>query len=67
LQQRQLWLAAAETDPRIKAVATVSMYDIGQAHRQGLAENIDTAALKSNLAAISKQRWAEVMARSERW
>jgi fermentation-respiration switch protein FrsA (DUF1100 family) len=53
-------LAAAETDPRIKAVATVSMYDIGQAHRQGLAENADTAALKKNLAEISKQRWAEV-------
>src|SRR5437870_5996771 len=53
-------LAAAETDPRIKAVATVSMYDIGQAHRQGLAENVDAAALKENLAEISKQRWAEV-------
>jgi fermentation-respiration switch protein FrsA (DUF1100 family) len=53
-------LAAAETDPRIKAVATVSMYDIGQAHRQGLAENVDTAALKNSLAEISKQRWAEV-------
>jgi fermentation-respiration switch protein FrsA (DUF1100 family) len=53
-------LAAAETDPRIKAVATVSMYDIGQAHRQGLAENVDTAALKKNLADISKQRWAEM-------
>jgi len=53
-------LAAAETDPRIKAVATVSMYDIGQAHRQGLAENADLAALKKNLAEISKQRWAEV-------
>ncbi len=53
-------LAAAETDPRIKAVATVSMYDIGQAHRQGLAENVDTAALKRNLAEISRQRWAEV-------
>src|SRR5438046_2420930 len=53
-------LAAAETDSRIKAVATVSMYDIGQAHRQGLAENVDTAALKKNLADISKQRWAEV-------
>lgn len=53
-------LAAAETDPRIKAVATVSMYDIGQAHRQGLAENVDTAALKKNLAEISRQRWAEV-------
>ena len=53
-------LAAAETDPRIKAVATVSMYDIGQAHRQGLSENVDAIALKKNLAAISKQRWAEV-------
>ena len=53
-------LAAAETDPRIKAVATVSMYDIGQAHRQGLAENADTTALKKNLAEISKQRWAEM-------
>jgi fermentation-respiration switch protein FrsA (DUF1100 family) len=53
-------LAAAETDPRIKAVATVSMYDIGQAHRQGLAEKVDTTALKKNLAEISKQRWAEV-------
>lgn len=53
-------LAAAETDPRIKAVATVSMYDIGQAHRQGLAENVDTAALKKNLVEISKERWAEV-------
>ncbi|MBI3867359.1 MAG: alpha/beta hydrolase [Verrucomicrobia bacterium] len=53
-------LAAAETDPRIKAVATVSMYDIGQAHRQGLAEDVDAAALKKSLADISKQRWAEV-------
>ena len=53
-------LAAEETDPRIKAVATVSMYDIGQAHRQGLGETADTAALKRNLADISKQRWAEV-------
>lgn len=53
-------LAAAETDPRIKAVATVSMYDIGQAHRQGLAEYADIPALKMNLADISNQRWAEV-------
>jgi len=52
-------LAAAETDPRIKAVATVSMYDIGQAHRQGLAGSVDAGALKRNLSAIAKQRWAE--------
>ena len=53
-------LAAAETDPRIKAVATVSMYDIGQAKRQDRAENVDTATLKKSLVDISKQRWAEV-------
>ena len=53
-------LAAAEIDPRIKAVATVSMYDIGQATRQGLNETLDKTALKSRLAAVAAQRWAEV-------
>jgi hypothetical protein len=53
-------LAAAEIDPRIKAVATVSMYDIGQAMRQGLAESLDVAALRRNLEQIAAQRWAEV-------
>ncbi len=53
-------LAAAEVDPRIRAVATVSMYDIGRAQRQGLAERLDTAALRSTLRAIATQRWAEV-------
>lgn len=53
-------LAAAETDSRIKAVATISMYDIGQAHRQGLAETADTAAIKQSVEAVSKLRWAEV-------
>ena len=52
-------LAAAQVDPRIKAVATVSMYDIGQAHRQGLAERLDTAALRGTLKSIAAQRWAE--------
>ena len=53
-------LAAAEVDPRIKAVATVSMYDIGQATRQGLAATLDTAALKKRLEAVAAQRWSEV-------
>jgi fermentation-respiration switch protein FrsA (DUF1100 family) len=53
-------LAAAQIDPRIKAVATVSMYDIGQANRQGLAESLDVAALKKSLGDIAAQRWAEV-------
>ena len=53
-------LAAAEIDPRIKALATVSMYDIGQATRQGLNETFDKSALKTRLAAVAAQRWAEV-------
>ena len=53
-------LAAAEIDPRIRAVATVSMYDIGQGKRQGLDENLDLAALKKNLENVAAQRWAEV-------
>lgn len=53
-------LAAAQIDPRIKAVATVSMYDIGQAKRQGLAGTLDEAALRSSLQAVAAQRWAEV-------
>jgi fermentation-respiration switch protein FrsA (DUF1100 family) len=53
-------LAAAEIDPRIKAVATVSMYDIGQAKRQGLADTFDPPAFKKNLESVAAQRWAEV-------
>ncbi|RUM24408.1 alpha/beta hydrolase [Rhizobium vallis] len=53
-------LAAAEIDPRIKAVATVSMYDIGQGQRQGLAAELDNAAVKKQLREIADQRWAEV-------
>ena len=53
-------LAAAEIDPRIKAVATVSMYDIGQAKRQGLAADLDDKALRRSLDEVAAQRWAEV-------
>lgn len=44
----------------MKAVATVNMHNIGQDHRQGLAETLDTAAIKKTVAEISKLRWAEV-------
>lgn len=36
------------------------MYDIGQAHRQGLAETLDTAAVNKSVVEISQLRWAEV-------
>jgi uncharacterized protein len=53
-------LAAAEIDPRIKAVATISMYDIGQAKRQGLATDVDERSLRKTLDEVAAQRWAEV-------
>ncbi len=53
-------LAAAATDPRIKAVATSAMYDIGQANRQGLSESLDLGAMRQRLNDIAAQRWAEV-------
>jgi len=53
-------LAAAEIDPRIKAIATVSMYDIGQAKRQGLAAMADDSAIRASLEKVAAQRWAEV-------
>ena len=61
-------LAAAEIDPRIKAVATVSMYDIGQAKRQGLAA--DTGRTRRSERPSTKSRRSagpKSMARSGRW
>lgn len=48
-----LGLATAKTVPRIKAVATVSMYDIGQAKRQGLAAEPDESAPRKTLADVA--------------
>ena len=53
-------LAAAEIDPRIKAIATVVMYDIGQGNRQGLSETFDLATHQQSLRDIAARRWAEV-------
>ncbi|AYM91019.1 alpha/beta hydrolase [Serratia sp. 3ACOL1] len=50
---------AAKVDPRMKAIATVSMYDMGRARRQGLDENLDKAHVTKALKAIGDQRWAE--------
>lgn len=53
-------LGAAEIDPRIKAVATVSMYDIGLGNRQGLSRDFDPEAFKQRIQQVADQRWAEV-------
>jgi fermentation-respiration switch protein FrsA (DUF1100 family) len=55
-------LGAAKIDPRMRAVATVSMYDIGQANRQGLARVADPTAEKQAIEAAAEQRWADYAA-----
>ncbi len=52
-------LAAAQIDPRIKAVATVSMYDMGGAMREGLHKTMTDADRRKALAGVAEQRWAE--------
>ena len=58
-------LSAAQIDPRLKAVATVSMYDMGRAYRDGQgyapvpSEKNTAEERKRALAEAAEQRWAE--------
>ncbi len=52
-------LSAAQVDPRIKAVATVSMYDISRMHAEGFAGTLDAESRATLLETLAQQRWAE--------
>lgn len=54
-------LSAAGIDPRMKAVATVSMYDMGRANRQGLGDTMTEEELRQQLVEIGEQRYAEFL------
>ena len=51
--------SAAKIDPRMKAVATVSMYDMGSAARNGLNKSVTAEQRKQMIAAAAEQRYAE--------
>ncbi|MEV6320191.1 alpha/beta hydrolase [Nocardia sp. NPDC051787] len=52
-------ISAAKIDPRIKAVATVSMYDMGAANRNGLRHSLTLEQRKSILEQAAQQRDVE--------
>jgi uncharacterized protein len=52
-------ISAAKIDPRMKAVATVSMYDMGSANRNGLRRSTTLEQRKRTIAEAAEQRYAE--------
>ena len=52
-------ISAAKIDPRMKVIATVSMYDMGSANRDALNHSQTPAQRKQVIAAAAEQRQAE--------
>lgn len=52
-------ISAAKIDPRMKAIATVSMYDMGAATRDGLNKSQTLEQRKKIIADAAEQRYAE--------
>jgi fermentation-respiration switch protein FrsA (DUF1100 family) len=52
-------ISAAKIDPRMKAIATVSMYDMGAANRNALNHSQTVEQRNAIIAQAAEQRWAE--------
>jgi fermentation-respiration switch protein FrsA (DUF1100 family) len=52
-------ISAAKIDPRLKAIATVSMYDMGAANRNALNHSLTVEQRKQIIAAAAEQRYVE--------
>jgi len=52
-------LSAAKIDPRLKAIATVSMYDMGAVTRAGLGQSQSLTQRQALLAKAADQRWVQ--------
>lgn len=52
-------VCATSIDPRIRALATVSMYDMGRATRNGLGDAMTGEQRKAMFAEVAAQRWRE--------
>lgn len=54
-------ISAAKVDPRLKAIATVSMYDMGAAARSGLGHSTTLEMRKEMLKQAAEQRYVEFL------
>ena len=52
-------ISAAKIDPRMKAIATVSMYDMGSVNRNALNHSLTIEQRKNIIAAAAEQRYVE--------
>lgn len=52
-------ISAAKIDPRLKAIATVSMYDMGAANRNALKHSLTIEQRKQIIAEAAEQRYVE--------
>lgn len=52
-------ISAAKIDPRLKAIATVNMYDMGAANRDSLNHSQSVESRKRIIAEAAEQRYAE--------
>lgn len=60
-------ISAAKLDPRMKAIATVSMYDMGSVNRNGLNRSQSLEQRKQLLAEAAELRYAEFRGEETPW
>jgi fermentation-respiration switch protein FrsA (DUF1100 family) len=60
-------IGAAKLDPRMKAIATVSMYDMGAVNRNGLNHSQSLEQRKQVLAEAAEQRYTEFTGGDTPW
>lgn len=60
-------ISAAKIDPRMKAIATVSMYDMGAVTRNGLKMSQSLEQRKEMIAKAAEQRYVEFMGGETKW
>jgi fermentation-respiration switch protein FrsA (DUF1100 family) len=60
-------ISAAKMDPRLKAIATVSMYDMGAVTRNGLKHSLTLEQRKALLAKAAEQRYGEFSTGEVQW